>query len=143
MPDMPESLLPFFQAMTPYQQHAAMLVVLLNAGADPGLKSRYWRRWWQMLEERTTLAALTSVSLIEWSSSACSRLGGALGRNAKERHQWQTLLAGGEDEAVLDALAAETPTLVAFVRAWQDVRREDFAARQAEEAAREEADYDV
>lgn len=132
MNDMPESLRPFFLALDPYQQRAALLLVIANASADPGFKSRYRRRWWQLLEERAKLAALTSASLIEWSSSVSSRLGGEVARNERMRGEWRDLVRAGDDARVLDAFETTAPALVAFVRAWSDVRREVFEAEAAE-----------
>lgn len=124
MLELPESLRPFFVALNPHQQRAALLLVILNAAADPAFRSRYARRWWGILEERAKLAAMTSADLIEWSSSVSSRLGGQVGRNAEHRDEWQKLIRAGEDTLVLDAIETSTPALVAFVRAWSDVRRE-------------------
>lgn len=131
MIDLPESVRPFFLAMSPHQQRAALLVLIMNAGADPGFKSRYARRWWGMLEERVKLGAKTSHDLIRWSSSVSSRLGGTVGKNASHRKEWDHLIRAGEDSWVLDALENDTPALVAFVRAYQDVRREVFEAETA------------
>lgn len=133
MRDLPESLEPFYHALNPAQQTAAALVVILNAAADPEFKSRYARRWWGMLEERVKLCAMTSSDLIRWSSCLSSRLGGTVGRNLDHRKDWQELIRGGEDEDVLDAMQYDTPAVIAFVRAFSDVRREEFAQFVAEE----------
>lgn len=137
MNDLPESLRPLFLAMSPYQQRAALLVLILNAGADPSFKSRYARRWWGMLEERVKLGAIMSPDLIRWSSSVCSKLGGQVGRTPAQRSDWQALVRAGEDSRVLDALQYDTPALVAFVRAYQDVRRETWEAEAAFERGEE------
>lgn len=125
---MPESLRPFYLALDPYQQRGALLLVIANAAADAAFKSRYRRRWWGMLEERAKLAALTSATLVEWSSSVSSRLGGPIGRNAEHRREWQDLVRAGEDGRVLEAIETSTPALVAFVRAWSEARRGEFEA---------------
>jgi hypothetical protein len=133
---MPPGLIPFYEAFSPPQQRAALLLVLLNAAASPGYKSRYRRRWWQILEERAKLGALTSASLVEWSSSVCSRLGGSIGRNVEHRAAWQEIVSAGEESLVLDALETSTPALIAFVRAWGDLRREAWEDEQeAKDAA--------
>ena len=140
-PEVPESLRPFFLAMDEYQQRAALLLVLLNRGADPSFKSRYRRRWWTILEERAKLCALTSPDLIRWSSSIASRLGGQVGRNAADREAWASLIRAGEDSRVLDALQNDTPALIAYVRANSDVARqlaEVFAAEERGEELRPE-----
>lgn len=133
MIDLPESVRPFFQAMNPYQQRGALLVLILNAAADPSFKSRYARRWWGILEERAKLGAMMSPDLIRWSSYVSSKLGGSVGRNAVHRTAWEEVIRAGEDTRVLDALEQDTPALIAFVRAYQDVRREIFEAEVAEE----------
>ena len=107
---------------------AAELLIILNAAADPEFKRKYRRRWWGMLEERARLCAMTSSDLIRWSSSLCSRLSGQIGRNLQDRKDWQELIRAGEDSLVLDALQYDTPALIAFVRAYADVRREAFEA---------------
>lgn len=128
MKDLPESLRPFYLALNPYQQRAAELLIILNAAADPSFKSRYARRWWGILEERAKLCAMTSPDLVRFSSSLCSRLGGVIGRNMEARRDWQDLIRAGDDSLVLDALQYDTPALIAFVRAYSDVRREAFEA---------------
>lgn len=132
MKDLPESLRPFYLALNPHQQRAAEMLIILNAAADPSFKSRYRRRWWGMLEERAKLCAMTSSDLIRFSSSLSSRLGGTVGRNLDHRKDWQKLIRAGEDAEVLDALQYDTPALIAFVRAYADVRREVFEAQVAE-----------
>lgn len=135
--DLPESLRPLFLAMSPYQQRAALLVLILNAAADPSFKSRYARRWWGIVEERVKLGAMMSEDLIRWSSSVSSRLGGSVGKNPAHRRSWDQLIRAGEDSRVLDALQHDTPALIAFVRAYQDVRREVFEAEVAFERGEE------
>lgn len=131
MKDLPESLRPFYLALNPHQQRAAELLIILNAAADPSFKSKYRRRWWGMLEERAKLCAMTSSDLIRWSSSLSSRLGGSVGKNIRHRKDWQDLIRAGEDSLVLDALQYDTPALIAFVRAYSDLRREAFDAEVA------------
>lgn len=75
---------------------------------------------------------MTSSDLIRFSSSLSSRLGGTVGRNLDHRKDWQKLIRAGEDAEVLDALQYDTPALIAFVRAYADVRREVFEAQVAE-----------
>lgn len=74
---------------------------------------------------------MTSPDLIRWSSSLSSRLDGQIGRNLEHRKQWQKLIRAGEDSMVLDALQYDTPALLAFVRAYSDVRREVWEAEAA------------
>lgn len=75
---------------------------------------------------------MMSPDLVRWSSSVSSRLGGSVGKNAAHRTAWEELIRAGEDARVLDALQNDTPALIAFVRAYQDVRREVFEAEVAE-----------
>lgn len=130
MTDVPETLRPFFQALDPYQQRAALLLIILNRGADPDFKSRYRRRWWTILEERARLCARTNPDLVRWSSCVSSRLGGVVGRNAGDRDHWSQLIRAGEDARVLDALDNDASALIAYVRA-----NSDLARRTAEAAA--------
>ena len=123
-PEVPESLRPFFLALDEHQQRAALLLVLLNRGADAEFKSRYRRRWWTILEERARLAARTSSDLVRWSSSISSRLGGQVGRNAADRELWAQLIRSGDDARVLDCLDQDAPALIAYVRANSDVARQ-------------------
>lgn len=122
--ELPESIRPLFATMDPYQQRAALLLVILNAAAGSAFKSSYARRWWEILEERARLAALTTADLIEFSSSLSSKLRGQVGRNAEHRKEWQDLVCAGEDALVLDAVEHSAPALIAFVRAYSAARRE-------------------
>lgn len=128
---LPPELVDFFGALTPAQQVAAQLVVILNAAADPAYKSRYRRRWWGIVEERVRLGAMTSESLTRWSSTVSSRLGGTVGRNESHRSAWASLMAtdvpGGE---VLDALENDAAVAVAFARALGDLKRAEWEADQ-------------
>lgn len=78
---------------------------------------------------------MMSPDLVRWSSSVSSRLGGTVGRNQEHRKAWEELIRAGEDGLVLDALQNDTPALIAFVRAYQDVRREVWEERVAEQFA--------
>ena len=122
---LPDELQMLYDALTPPQRIAAQIVVVLNAAASPAYKSRYRRRWWQILEERVKLCALTSPDLARWSSCVSSRLGGQVGRNVRHREAWAELISQDDVEhtAVLDAMQHDTPVLVAFCRAMSDVAR--------------------
>lgn len=129
----PEELRPFYLAFDPPAQRAALLVVIANAAASATLKSRYRKRWWQMLEERVRLAALTESTLVGWSSQVSSRLSGQIARNPAHRDAWQDVIRAGDDASVLRSLERETPALIGFTRAWSDARREEFLAREEED----------
>lgn len=126
---LPEQVRPFWDALNPYQQRAAALVVILNAAASSQFKSRYARRWWNMLEERVKLCAMTSGDLLRWSSAMTARLGGGdVARNAEHREAWRTVVSGPHETLVLDALQYDAPVLVALCRAISEARREHWEA---------------
>lgn len=122
---LPDELAPFFAALEPAQRIAAQLVTILNAAADPAYKSRYRRRWWQILEDRVKLGAMTSESVTRWSSSVSGRLGGTMGRNAEQRGWWAELVAQSDvpDGQVLEALQEDAGVAIAFCRAYGESRR--------------------
>lgn len=122
----PDTLRGFFNAFDEYQQRAALLLVIANAAASPAFKSRYRKRWWQMVEERARLASLTESNLVGWSSQVSSRLDGQVARNAEHRAAWEAVIRAGDDRRVLAAIDRDAPALITFVRAWSDAKRAEY-----------------
>lgn len=133
---LPDELVSFWGALSPAQQRAAQLAVLLNAAADPQTKSRYRRRWWGILEQRVKLCAMTCDTVAGWSSCLSSRLGGTVGRNERHRRAWAELLAlrTPTDTETLDVLQQEAPVVIAFVRAYSEALRAAWMDDDPEEA---------
>ncbi len=80
-----------------------------------------------------TAAAYTD-SLAKWLNTLCARMSVSIpGRNEQDRARLEAILNSGQDRALLKLLREQTQLLVLMVRVSQQTKKDEAAARAAEE----------
>lgn len=104
-------------------------------GIPASYKSRYRRNIWQQFEDNIRSAAYTN-NLGKFINSLCLNLNVEI-RGVDDVELVNDALREGSDRAMLKLMREETTLLVLVVRLWNQERREEWEARQAEREAEE------
>lgn len=117
-------------------QRAVALLVAVWRGVPREYKSTYRRTIWQQFEDNVRSAAYTN-NLGKFINLLCLNLGVKI-RSGDDVELVNDALREGNDKVLLKLMREETTLLVLVVRLWNQERREEWEARQAELEAEEE-----
>lgn len=115
---------------------ATALLTPMWRGTPAAYKSRYRAKIWQQFEDNIRSAAYTAT-LSRFASNLSSRLGVRIA--IEDVATVNSVLQSGQDRALLKLLRDEATTCVLLVRLMNEERKAEWARRDAERQAEEQA----